>query len=172
MSKSEDNKVDPDRRQFVSKLTVAVGAVGVAGACWPFISSMNPSRDIKAKATTTVDLSSISKGQAETVEWQGKPVFIVNRTDEQVADMQDTNTGIDPQDDLERVQQPNWLVVLGLCTHLGCVPSRSDEGWVCPCHDSVYDNSGRVLQGPAPKNLLVPQYEFVGEKKIIIGKQA
>jgi ubiquinol-cytochrome c reductase iron-sulfur subunit len=167
---ASDKDLDPNRRDFLGITTGVVGAVGVAGACWPFISSMNPSKDVKAKSTSTVDLASIPKGKTHTVEWQGKPVFVVHRTDEQVADMQAKETALDPQKDQDRVQQPQWLVVLGVCTHLGCVPNRTEEGWACPCHGSLYDNSGRVVRGPAPKNLIVPQYEFVSENTIIIGK--
>jgi len=165
-----DKDLDPNRRDFLGITTGVVGAVGVAGACWPFISSMNPSKDVKAKSTSSVDLASIPKGKTHTVEWQGKPVFVVHRTDEQIADMQAKETLLDPQKDQERVQQPQWLVVLGVCTHLGCVPNRTDDGWACPCHGSLYDNSGRVVRGPAPNNLIVPHYKFVSENTIIIGK--
>ncbi len=167
---ASDKDLDPNRRDFLGLATGVVGAVGVAGACWPFISSMNPSKDVKAKSISSVDLASIPKGKSHTVEWQGKPVFVVHRTDEQIADMAAKETSLDPQQDKERVQQPQWLVVVGICTHLGCVPNRTSEGWSCPCHGSVYDNSGRVVRGPAPKNLMVPHYEFVSENTIIIGK--
>jgi ubiquinol-cytochrome c reductase iron-sulfur subunit len=158
-----------DRRDFLGKATAAVGAVGVAAACWPFVSSMNPSEDTLEKATTEVDLSSISAGHMQTFSWGGKPVFVVHRTPAQIAAMQSSHGGHDPQDDQLRVTQPQWLVVVGVCTHMGCIPSRNDEGWLCPCHGSVYDNSGRILHGPAPKNLLVPPYKFVTNEKIIIG---
>lgn len=167
---TSDKELDPNRRDFLGLATAAVGAVGVAGACWPFISSMNPSKDIKATSTSTADLASIPPGKSHTVEWQGKPVFVVHRTDEQIAAMEAKVSSIDPQQDKERVQQPQWLVVVGICTHLGCVPNRTSAGWSCPCHGSMYDNSGRVVRGPAPKNLIVPHYEFVSESKIIIGK--
>lgn len=168
---ASDKTIDnPDRRDFLGVTTAVVGAVGVAGACIPFISSMNPSKDVKAKATSLVDLASIPVGKTHTVEWQGKPVFVVHRTDEMITAMQASSTELDAQDDKDRVQQPQWLVVLGICTHLGCVPNRTEDGWSCPCHGSIYDNSGRVVRGPAPNNLIVPHYEFVGEKKIIIGK--
>ncbi|ALP54360.1 ubiquinol-cytochrome c reductase iron-sulfur subunit [Candidatus Tenderia electrophaga] len=168
---ASDKELDnPERRDFLGAATVAVGAVGVAGACYPFISSMNPSKDVKAQATSTVDLASIPVGKTHTVEWQGKPVFVVHRTDEMISAMQQSNTDLDPEPDSERVKQPQWLVVLGICTHLGCVPNRTEKGWNCPCHGSVYDNSGRVLRGPAPRNLIVPHYAFVDERTIIIGK--
>jgi len=168
---ASDKDLDrPDRRDFLGAVTTAVGAVGVVGACYPFVSSMNPSKDVKVKSTSLVDLDSIPEGKTHTVEWQGKPIFVVHRTDEVIADMQASSTDIDPQADKDRVQQLQWLVVIGICTHLGCVPNRTESGWSCPCHGSIYDNSGRVLRGPAPKNLVVPPYEFINEKKIIIGK--
>ena len=159
----------PDRRDFLGVVTTAVGAAGAAAACWPFVASMNPSSDVLAKATTEVDLSGIGAGEMHTVAWQGKPVFVLHRTPEQSGAMGQSNGGKDPQDDAKRVQKPEWLVVVGLCTHLGCVPSREDDGWLCPCHGSKYDNSGRILHGPAPRNLDVPPYKFVEENKIVIG---
>ena len=167
---ASDKQPDPNRRDFLGLVTGVVGAVGVAGACWPFISSMNPTKDAKYEATAKVDLGSIPKGKTHTVEWQGKPVFVVHRTDEQIAEMAAKESQVDRQTDAARVQQPQWLVVVGLCTHLGCVPNRTHEGWSCPCHGSMYDNSGRVVQGPAPKNLVVPHYEFAGDSTLIIGK--
>ncbi len=168
---AESDKFNPERRDFLGKLTTAVGATGAAAACWPFISSMNPSQDVLAKSTTEVDLSNVPAGGEISVAWQGKPVFIVHRTSEQISKMQATSTTIDPQDDSKRVLKPEWLVVVGICTHLGCVPNRNPEGgWLCPCHGSMYDASGRVIRGPAPKNLEVPAYSFVSNDKIIIGK--
>jgi ubiquinol-cytochrome c reductase iron-sulfur subunit len=161
---------DPQRRDFLEATTAVVGAVGVAGACYPFISSMNPSRDVQAKATTRVDLASIPPGKMHTVAWQGKPVFVVHRTPEMISKMENTATTRDPQADSARVKEPQWLVVVGICTHLGCVPNRTPEGWTCPCHGSKYDNSGRVVRGPAPRNLVVPKYTFIDENHIIIGK--
>lgn len=162
---------DPERRDFIGTLTTVAGATGAAAACWPFISSMNPSGDVLAKATTEVGLSTIPLGGNITVAWQGKPVFIVHRTPQEISSAEATPGKIDPQDDSKRVQNPQWLVVVGICTHLGCVPNRNAEGgWLCPCHGSMYDSSGRVLRGPAPKNLEVPAYKFVSADKIIIGK--
>ena len=160
----------PDRRDFLEQVTAVVGAAGIAAACWPFVNSMNPSGDTLEKATTEVDLSAIPAGQTHVVSWGGKPVFVVHRTREQVAAMENSQGGHDPQDDHARAVQPQWLVVVGICTHMGCIPSRNDEGWLCPCHGSVFDNSGRVLHGPAPKNLLVPPYKFVANEKIVIGE--
>jgi ubiquinol-cytochrome c reductase iron-sulfur subunit len=167
-----DSKVlgSPDRRDFLGKATAAVGAAGVAAACWPFVSSMNPSMDTLEKAATEVDLSGIAAGQMETVAWGGKPVFVVHRTAEQITAMENSQGGKDPQADSARVKKPEWLVVVGVCTHMGCIPGRNADGWLCPCHGSVYDNSGRILHGPAPKNLVVPAYKFVSDSKIVIGE--
>jgi ubiquinol-cytochrome c reductase iron-sulfur subunit len=159
-----------DRRDFLGVATTAVGAAGVAAACWPFISSMNPSSDTLEKATTEVDLSGIVVGQTQTVSWGGKPVFVTHRTPAQTASAQNSPGGKDPQPDAERVKQPEWLIVVGVCTHMGCIPSRNEDGWLCPCHGSVYDNSGRIMHGPAPKNLPVPPYKFVSNEKIVIGE--
>ena len=168
---SESNVLDnADRRDFLGIATAAMGVAGAAAASWPFISSMNPSLDTLEKATTEVDLAAIALGQTETVSWGGKPVFVVHRTPEQVVSVKDSQGGHDPQADKDRAKQPEWLVVVGVCTHMGCIPSRNDTGWLCPCHGSVYDNSGRILHGPAPKNLLVPPYKFVSNDKIVIGE--
>lgn len=168
---SETDALDnPDRRDFLGKATAAVSAAGAAAACWPFISSMNPSMDTLEKSTTEVDLSGIVPGQMETVSWGGKPVFVVHRTDTQISAMENSDGGKDPQSDAARVKQPQWLVVVGVCTHMGCIPGRNQDGWLCPCHGSVYDNSGRILHGPAPKNLAVPPYKFVSADKIVIGE--
>lgn len=160
----------PDRRGFLEKATATVGAVGVGAAAWPFVQSMNPSSDVLAKAVTETDLSQIPMGETRTVPWQGKPVFIVHRTPEMVTSMQNSQGGKAPEPDQARVKQSEWLVVVGVCTHLGCVPGRTENGWLCPCHGSVYDNSGRIIQGPAPANLEVPPYRFVNADKIIIGE--
>lgn len=166
-----DNVDNPGRRKFLGKITTVAGASGAAAACWPFVSSMNPSEDILAKATVEVDLANIPPGGEHTIPWQGKPVFIVHRTPEEISHAQASNGTIDPEPDSKRVQNPEWLVVVGVCTHLGCVPNRNAEGgWLCPCHGSMYDASGRVVRGPAPRNLEVPQYSFVGPDKIVIGK--
>lgn len=163
---------NPDRRNFLGKITTAAGVTGAAAACWPFVSSMNPSTDVLAKATTEADISNIPPGGEHTVAWQGKPVFIVHRTPEQIKAMESKETTIDPEADSKRVIKPEWLVVIGICTHLGCVPNRDPEGgWLCPCHGSMYDASGRVIRGPAPKNLYIPPYHFESDTKILIGKK-
>ncbi len=168
---SDSNEMDnADRRDFLGKATLAVGVAGVAVACWPFIKSMNPSVDTLEKATTEVYLSGIALGQTQTVSWGGKPVFVVHRTPDQIAAMKISNGVKDPQADADRAKQPQWLVVVGVCTHMGCIPMRTEDGWLCPCHGSVYDYSGRILHGPAPKNLMVPPYKFVTNDKIVIGE--
>jgi len=163
---------NPERRDFLNSVTGVVAGAGVCAAAWPFISSMNPSSDVLSKSTTEASLMGMKPGHSTTVNWQGKPVFILHRTDEQIKKMEETSTTLDPEPDSERVIKPEWLVVVGICTHLGCVPGRkpNGEGWLCPCHGSQYDNSGRVIRGPAPLNLHVPPYEFLSETKILIGK--
>lgn len=166
-----DNIENPERRNFLGKITAVAGVGGAAAACWPFVNSMNPSGDVLAKATTEVNLTDIPPGGEHTVAWQGKPVFIVHRTPEQIKAAESTNASIDPEPDSKRVKNPEWLVVVGICTHLGCVPNRNDlGGWTCPCHGSMYDASGRVVRGPAPRNLAVPVYSFEADNKLIIGK--
>lgn len=161
---------DNGRRNFLLKVTSAVGGVGVAAACIPFVASMDPSSDVLAKAVTDVELADIPPGGVHTVAWQGKPIFIVHRTPEEITAAQATDGSIDPEADNKRVQNPEWLVVVGVCTHMGCVPNKEGPGWICHCHGSEYDDSGRVIRGPAPKNLEVPPYRFVAANKIVIGK--
>jgi len=159
-----------DRRDFLVKLTSVVGGAGVAATCVPFVASMSPSPDVLAKGETEVDLSGIPPGGLRTVAWQGKPVFILRRTPEEIKAAQSSDGKIDPEPDSVRVKNPEWLVVIGVCTHMGCVPNKEEPGWVCHCHGSQYDDSGRVSRGPAPKNLEVPPYHFIAENKILIGK--
>lgn len=168
-----------EKRDFLSLLAVGMGAVGAGSFIWPVIDTMNPAQDVVAVSSTEVDLSQISPGQAITVFWRGKPVFIRHRTAEEIASAQSTPLSdlIDPQSDEDRVQKPQWLVMVGICTHLGCVPlgqKDSDSkgefgGWFCPCHGSHYDMSGRIRKGPAPINLAVPDYTFISDNVIKIG---
>lgn len=167
------------RRDFMQLLASAFGVVGGALAAWPLINSLNPAKDTLALATVEVDISGIPKGEAKTIMWQGKPVFVRHRTDEEIkmAEAVEVQALTDKQSDKERVQRPEWLVTVGVCTHLGCVPvgqkmtdTRGDYGgWFCPCHGSHYDTSGRIRKGPAPKNLAVPPYEFINDTTIKIG---
>jgi ubiquinol-cytochrome c reductase iron-sulfur subunit len=167
------------RRDFLLIATSAVGAVGTALAVWPLIDQMNPAADVLALSSTEVDLSPIEVGQSITVVWQGKPVFIRRRTADEIAAAQDVDitTLRDPEDDAARAEKPEWLVLVGVCTHLGCIPlgQRSGEprgkfdGWFCPCHGSHYDTAGRIRIGPAPKNLPVPPYVYLDDTTIKIG---
>ncbi|KAG8385030.1 hypothetical protein BUALT_Bualt04G0180500 [Buddleja alternifolia] len=139
-----------------------------------FILSMSASKDVLALASLEVDLSSIEPGTTVTVKWRGKPVFIRHRTEEDVKLANSVELGSlrDPQQDSERVKNPEWLVVVGVCTHLGCIPlpnAGDFGGWFCPCHGSHYDISGRIRKGPAPYNLEVPTYSFLDENKLLIG---
>ena len=166
------------RRDFLLLTTVAMGAVGVGSIAWPIIDSMNPSADVLALASTEVDLSPMSEGQRITVTWRGNPVFIDYRTDEQIEEALNVDVAElrDPEPDGLRAQDPKWLIVIGVCTHLGCVPlgQKAGEprgeygGWFCPCHGSHYDTSGRIRKGPAPLNLPVPPYEM-SDGKVLIG---
>ena len=162
------------RREFIFTATYAVGAVGVGATIWPLIDQMNPDASVKALASTEVDISGVEKGQSITVLWRGKPVFIRRRTDEEITKARQVN--IDelkhPEKDEDRAKNPEWLVMLGVCTHLGCVPLGDKGeygGWFCPCHGSHYDTSGRIRKGPAPTNMEVPKYEFVNNNTIKIG---
>lgn len=157
----------------------AFGAVGAGAVAWPIIQSMNPAADTLAMSTTEVDLTPIQPGQAITVMWRGKPVFVRRRTPEEIAEAEKVNVAElrDKQSDQDRVKKPEWLIVVGICTHLGCVPvgqkpteNRGEfGGWFCPCHGSEYDTSGRIRKGPAPKNLEVPQYTFLSDTLVRIG---
>ena len=169
---SEDKKTN--RRDFIFTASYALGAVGIGAAAWPLIDQMNPDASVKALASTEVDISGVERGQSITVLWRGKPVFIRRRTDEEIAkakkvDLKDLKH---PETDEERAKNPEWLVMLGVCTHLGCVPLGDKGeygGWFCPCHGSHYDTSGRIRKGPAPTNMEVPKYEFVNSNTIKIG---
>ena len=163
-----------ERRDFLFTASYALGAVGVGAAVWPLIDQMNPDASVKALATTEVDISNISLGKTITVLWRGKPVFIRRRTQEEISKAQNVNLSelIDPQKDEDRVKKSEWLIMTGVCTHLGCVPlgEKGDfGGWFCPCHGSHYDTSGRIRKGPAPTNLEIPKYEFVDNNTIKIG---
>jgi ubiquinol-cytochrome c reductase iron-sulfur subunit len=174
-----EDRAGGTRRDFLSLTTTAVAGVGVAAFAWPFIHSMNPSASVLALASTEVDLAPIAEGQAITVMWRGKPVFIRHRTGEDIRAARETPLGAlpDPEPDERRVQKPQWLVMIGVCTHLGCVPlgqrptdAKGDfNGWFCPCHGSHYDTSGRIRRGPAPANLEIPPYTFTSDTTIRIG---
>ena len=173
MDKSEKKT---NRRDFLFTASYTVGAVGLGADIWPLVDQMNPDKSVQALATTEVDISSIEPGKSITVLWRGKPVFLKRRTQEEISEARAVNISElkDPQKDEERVKEgkEEWLVMLGVCTHLGCVPlaDKGDyNGWFCPCHGSHYDVSGRIRKGPAPVNMEIPKYEFVDSKTIKIG---
>lgn len=168
------------RRDFINVAAISFAGVGVVATVIPLVNTMNPSADVLAIATTEVDLSPIALGQRVTVKWRGQPVFIVHRTAQEIADARagDHISGLrDPATDAERVQRAEWLVLIGVCTHLGCIPLGQHQGenrgryggWFCPCHGSVYDTDGRIRHGPAPRNLDVPPYKFLTDTSIQIG---
>jgi len=168
------NEIKSKRRNFLFTATYAIGAVGIGSAIWPLIDQMNPDSSVKALSTTEVDISSVEPGKTITVLWKGKPIFIKRRTNKEIEEASQVNLEDlkDPEKDSVRAKNPEWLVMVGVCTHLGCVP-LSDKGeyggWFCPCHGSHYDTSGRIRKGPAPKNLEIPKYEFVDGNTIKIG---
>ena len=179
-AKSEVRAEDVEtRRDFLQMSGAAMGAIGAACFAVPLINSLNPAKDTLALATVEVNISDLQPGQAKTQMWQGKPVFIKRRTPEQIAQAKEDDNAalIDAESDADRVQKDEWLVVIGICTHLGCIPSGQKvteahgeyKGWFCPCHVSHYDTSGRIRKGPAPKNLAVPPYEFISDTVIRIG---
>jgi|SRR5579862_305709 len=167
------------RRDFLLLTAGALGAVGAAVTIWPFIDTLNPAQDTLALATTEVDLTPVQVGQRLTVAWRGKPVFIDHRPPAEIKAAEDVDWQAlrDPQPDSARVKKAEWLVIVGVCTHLGCIPlgnKPGDErgefgGWFCPCHGSKYDTSGRIRQGPAPLNMAVPPYQFTTATAIKIG---
>ena len=164
------------RRDFLYLTAGAVAGVGGLAAVWPLIDQMNPARDVLALARVEVDLAPIAEGQSITVMWRGKPLFVRRRT---AAEIESARAAAlselkDPQADSERVKdgRAEWLVLVGVCTHLGCVPlgaAGDYGGWFCPCHGSHYDTSGRIRKGPAPTNLPVPEYVFLDDSRIAVG---
>ncbi|GES48065.1 ubiquinol-cytochrome c reductase iron-sulfur subunit [Rhizobium sp. ERR 1071] len=188
-STTVESSGEPTRRDFLYLTTGMAGAVGAVAVAWPFIDQMRPDASTLALASIEVDVSSLEPGMSLTVKWRGKPVFIRNRTQKeiddakgaQLSDLKDpiarnANLPSDAQaTDVARSAgegKENWLVMIGVCTHLGCIPlGQAGEygGWFCPCHGSVYDTAGRIRHGPAPQNLFIPQYAFTSEKKIKVG---
>ena len=186
---SANEATEHNRRDFLYIATGATGVVGAAAAVWPFIDQLRPDASTLALATIDVDISAIDEGMSVTAKWRGKPIFIRNRTEEEVeaakavplADLKDPvarndNIAADaPADDLSRSAgegRENWIVMIGSCTHLGCVPlgqAGDFGGWFCPCHGSHYDTAGRIRTGPAPTNLPVPTFQFISDSVIRIG---
>jgi ubiquinol-cytochrome c reductase iron-sulfur subunit len=169
------------RRDFIHVAATAFAGVGAGAALWPMIDQMNPSADVLALASVEVDLAPVARGQAIKVSWRGKPVFVRNLTDAEIAEANkvDASSLRDPQTLADRTKEgkANWLVTLGVCTHLGCVPLGAAEGEVkgdfggyfCPCHGSHYDTAARIRKGPAPANLEVPEYAFLTDTRVKIG---
>ncbi len=167
---------DPPRRDFIHIVATTAAIGGVAAVAWPLIDQLNPAADTRALASLEYDLGKITLGQQVTISWRKQPVFVRHRTPAEVAQARAADHGDlkDPQVDADRVKagHEQWLVLLASCTHLGCVPVFAQGeygGWLCPCHGSVYDTSGRIRKGPAPKNLAVPEYAFISASKIKIG---
>jgi ubiquinol-cytochrome c reductase iron-sulfur subunit len=193
LQSSSSDSDEPTRRDVILVAAAGFAAVGGAVALWPLLDQMNPDASTLSLATTEVDISPVEAGQAITVMWRGKPIFIRHRTDKEIAEAKDTplddlldplarnaNLADDaPASDANRaaLDREPWLVMIGVCTHLGCIPKgqavgdyKGDYGgWFCPCHGSQYDTAGRVRKGPAPENLYIPPYSFVSDKKIKIG---
>jgi len=172
------SSAEPTRRDFLYIATGAAAAVGTAAALVPLIAQMNPDAStVAAGAPVEIDLAPIAAGQIVKVFWRSQPIFISHRTQKEIDEARavDTNSLKDPQADQERVKggHDQWLVVIGICTHLGCIPLAHQgeyDGWFCPCHGSQYDSSGRIRKGPAPLNLPIPPYLFLSGNKIRIGE--
>ncbi len=167
---------DEKRRKLLTTTAYATAGVGAACAILPFVDSMNPASDVTALASVEVDISNIKVGEEKKVMWRGKPIFIRRRNAAEIKAAQDVELSQlrDPQQDSERVKpgKEEWLITVGICTHLGCVPIVGEgeyKGWFCPCHGSQYDTSARIRKGPAPKNLEIPPYAFLSDKIIKIG---
>ena len=166
---------NPGRRKFLTYTTSFLGIIGAFFTAIPFVSAFKPSAKAEAAgAPVKVDVSKLLPGEMMTVEWRGKPVFIRRRTKEEIEEARSVKMEelIHPEKDEDRAKNPEWLVMVGVCTHLGCVPlnDKGDyNGWFCPCHGSHYDTSGRIRKGPAPWNMEVPKYEFVNANTIKIG---
>lgn len=167
---------EPTRRDFIYIATGAAAAGAVAGLAWPFIDQMNPAADALALASIEVEYAKVALGQQISVKWRGKPVFIRHRTPREIAEAVagDHADLRDPATDESRHKpgMAEWLILIGVCTHLGCVPLFGQGeygGWFCPCHGSIYDTSGRIRKGPAPKNLVLPDYAFLPAGKVRLG---
>jgi ubiquinol-cytochrome c reductase iron-sulfur subunit len=167
---------DPSRRDFIY-IAAGAAAVGAAAAtAVPLIGQMNPAADTLALASIEYDVGKVAEGQQVVVKWRGKPLFVRHRTAAEIQEAQAAKLSDmkDPQADADRVKagKEQYLILIGVCTHLGCVPNMAGSefgGWFCPCHGSDYDTSGRIRKGPAPKNLEVPEYAFLSDTKIKVG---
>ena len=176
---NKPSPIDEEKRDFLFITTAGLAIAGGGAFAWSMIDTMNPSKDVLALSTTEVDLSPLEEGQSLTVMWRGKPIFIRHRSESEISSADNVSVDDLPhkETDESRVKNPKWLVVVGVCSHLGCVPlgqkvgdSKGEYGgWFCPCHGSHYDTSGRIRKGPAPLNLEIPPYEFVSDDIIRIG---
>ena len=178
-TKNKPTSIDEEKRDFLFITTTGLAIAGGGAFAWSLIDTMNPSKDVLALSTTEVDLSPLEEGQSLTVMWRGKPIFIRHRSESEINSANNVSVEDLPhrESDESRVKKQKWLVVVGVCSHLGCVPlgqkigdSKGEYGgWFCPCHGSHYDTSGRIRKGPAPLNLEIPPYEFVSDDIIRIG---
>ena len=164
------------RRDFLYVATGAVAAVGGAAVAWPLINQLNPDASTLALATIEFNLTGIEEGQSVTITWRGLPVFVRHRTQAEIDEAKAVPLADlkDPETDEQRTKEGHeqWLIMIANCTHLGCVPvgdSGDFDGWFCPCHGSHYDSAGRIRKGPAPKNLVLPPYEFLSDTLVQIG---
>ena len=171
-----EHAVQPTRRDFLYVATGAVGAVGVAAVAWPLVDQLNPDRSVLALSSIEFDVAGVAEGESVTVMWRGLPVFVRPRTAAEIAESRETPLADlkDPETDEQRVKQgyEQYLIMIANCTHLGCIPvgeSGEYDGWFGPCHGSVYDTAGRIRSGPAPKNLVLPPYEFISDTLVRIG---
>ena len=167
---------EPGRRDFLYVAASAVGVVGVGAAVWPLINQLNPDASVLALASIEFDISNIAKGESVTIKWRGNPVFMRHRTQAEIDEAKAVPLSDlkDPETDEQRTKpgHEQWLIMIANCTHLGCIPvgeSGEYDGWFCPCHGSVYDTAGRIRKGPAPKNLILPPYEFLSDTLVQIG---
>lgn len=187
MSHAEDHA--GTRRDFLYYATAGAGAVATGAAVWPLVNQMNPSADVQALSSIYVDISGVEVGTQLTVKWRGKPVFVRRRSEEEIAKGRADDTAADLIDPLaQNANKPGadaadanrtldeageWLVMIGVCTHLGCVPIGNGAGdfggWFCPCHGSHYDTAGRIRKGPAPRNMDIPVAQFTDETTILLG---
>jgi ubiquinol-cytochrome c reductase iron-sulfur subunit len=172
---SAEPGADSSRRDFIHIAAISAAGIGAVATAWPFIDQMNPSGDTLALASIEYDISKVAVGSQASIKWRGKPVFVRHRTPKEIAEaVADDHAAMrDPATDASRHKpgKPEWLILIGVCTHLGCVPNLGGTygGWLCPCHGSVYDTSGRIRAGPAPLNLYLPDYEFLSPTKVKIG---
>ena len=182
---------EPTRRDVILIAASGFAAIGAAAALWPLLDQMNPDQSMLSLATTEVDISHVEAGQAITVMWRGKPIFIRHRTDQEIGKAKDVKLDdlVDPlarnanlpddapatDDNRAAKDREPWLVMIGICTHLGCIPLAHQgeyDGWFCPCHGSQYDTAGRIRKGPAPRNLPLPPYTYLSATKIRIGEES